>query len=158
MINMSIIELKKFLINAKKNTYAAGSGNKAKILSNGVREYVFSEGDFRYTDKYSGHEKFSGEENVFKNNKIIWRMSYSGGILSDEITVDNIYSFLKKALKQIPDDKPLRGPKELVDKGHKYTNNIKGDIDKFSGEEKIFYKNKLMYSLSYDGEAIEPAF
>jgi len=150
---MSITELKKFLINAKKNTYASGGENKAKVLFDGAKEYIFNKGDFKYIDRYEGHEKFEGIESVFKNNKIIWKMKYKGKVLSNKISADDIYSFLRKALKQIPNDKPFRGPKELISKEYKYTNNIEGDIEKFSGEEKIFYKNKLMYRLAYSGKS-----
>ncbi len=81
-------------------------------------------------------------------------MKYKGEILSDEIPADDIYSFLKKTLKQTPNDQQFRGPKKLIDKKFKYTNNIKGGIKKFSGEEKIFYENKLAYILVYSGKTI----
>ena len=152
---MDIIKLKNFLKNAKINTYASGKENKVKILFDSTKEYIFNDGNFKYVDKYKGHEKFNGKENVFKDNKIIWEMKYKGKVLSNEIPADNIYSFLRKALKQIPNNKPFRGPKKLIDKEYKYINNIKGDIKKFSGKEEIFYKNKLVYSLIYNGKTID---
>jgi len=151
---MNIVKFKQFLIKAKKNTYASGGENKAKIISAGMKEYIFNACDFKYIDRYKGHEKFNGEENVLQNNKIIWKMKYEGKILSDKIPADYIYTFLRKALKQIPSDNPFRGPKELFEKKYKYINNIKGNLKKFSGEEKIFYKDELVYSLTYNGKII----
>ncbi len=152
---MDIAKLKQFLINAKKNTYASGNENKAKIISGGIKEYVFSDGNFKYSDRYKGHKKFNGEENVLQNNKVIWKMKYEGKILSNKIFVDDIYAFLRKALKKIPKDKPFRGPKKLIDKEYKYTNNVQGGIEKFFGEEKIFYKNELIYNLIYNGKILK---
>ncbi|MBU4455086.1 XRE family transcriptional regulator [Patescibacteria group bacterium] len=152
---MDIAKLKQFLINAKKNTYASGGENKVKFISGGMKEYIFNDGNFKYIDRYKGHEKFNGEENVLQNNKIIWKMKYEGKILSNKISADDIYSFLRKALKKIPNDKPMRGLEELINKEYKYINNIKGDIEKFSGEEKIFYKNELVYSLICSGKIIK---
>ena len=150
-----IQKLKQFLVNAKKNTYASGGENKAKITTGGAKEYIFNDNNFRYVDKYKGHEKFSGEENILQNNKIIWKMKYEGKILSNKIPADNIYSFLKIALKKIPANKPFRGPKKLIDKEFKYINNIKGNIEEFSGKEKIFYRNELIYNLVYNGKIIQ---
>ena len=152
---MDIIKLKQFLIDAKKNTYASNNKNKAKVLFDGTKEYIFDKGDLKYVDRYKGHEKFNGKENVFENNKIIWEMEYKGEILSNKIPADNIYSFLKKTLKKIPNSKPFRGPNRLIDKEYKYTNDIKGDVEKFFGKEKIFYKNKLVYSLVYSGKVVK---
>jgi len=152
---MNIVKLKQFLVNAKKNTYASGGESKAKTFFDGTKEYVFNEGNLKYVDRYKGHEKFSGEENVLKNNKIIWRMKYEGKILSDKIPADDIYSFLRKALKKIYKDSLFRGPKKLTSKGYKYINNTKGNIEKFSGEEKIFYKDELVYRLTYSGQIVK---
>jgi hypothetical protein len=152
---MDIAKLKQFLINAKKNTYASGDENKAKLISGRMKEYIFNDGNLKYIDRYRGHEKFNGEENVLQNNKIIWKMKYEGKILSNKISTDDIYSFLRKALRKITNNNPFRGPTELIDKEYKYVNNIKGDIEKFSGEEKIFYKNELVYSLIYSGKVIK---
>lgn len=155
IIYMNITKLKKFLANAKKNTYASGGENKAKVTSNEMKEYIFSNNGFRYIDRYKGHEKFSGEENVLENNKVVWKMKYKGEILSNKISVDDIYSFLRKALKKIPENKPFRGPKELIEKNFKYTNEIQGDIKNFAGKENIFYRDKLVYGLIYNGKIVE---
>ena len=63
---MDTIKLKNFLINAKKNTYASNGENKAKILFDGTKEYIFNESNFKYVDRYKGHEKFNGEENILQ--------------------------------------------------------------------------------------------
>jgi hypothetical protein len=147
--------LKQFLIIAKQKSYAGGGEKRARSLTNGQKEYLFKKGDLKYIDRYRGHEKFSGREKVFKAAKLIWSMEYSGGVLSKKISPDDIYAFLRKALKIIPKNNPFRGPKKLVEGDYKYINKIKGALNNFSGEEKIFYKDKLIYQLNYSGGASE---
>ena len=151
---MDINELRQFLVNAKKNTYASGGERQARLSPNGTKKYMFSENEFNYIDKYKGHEKFEGKEMVSKNNKNIWQMHYNGEGLSDKPSAEAIYSFLRKALKEIPKNKPFRGSKNLTDEKFKYINNVKGNIEKFSGNEKIFYEDKLVYKLFYNGKII----
>jgi len=151
---MDTQKLIQFLVKAKKNTYALGGEDNVKKFLDGRKEYIYKEGNFKYVDIYKGHEEFEGREEVFHNNKTIWSMKYKGKVLSNKLSADKIYLFLRKALKKIPDDKPFRGPEELVDGEYKYVNDIIGDIDNFTGEEKIFYDKKLLYKLVYSGEII----
>lgn len=151
---MDIIKLKQFLVNAKKNTYASGGENQAKASSDSAKEYIFEENSFKYIDRYKGHEKFEGREEVLENNEMIWEMYYNGSILSNQISANDVYSFLRKALKQISKDQPFRGPAELIDGEYRYVNNTEGDIEEFSGEEQIFCKDELVYKLIYNGKII----
>jgi hypothetical protein len=151
---MATTKLKKFLIGAKLHTYAAGGENKAMVLSSGEKEYIYEKDNLKYIDRYNGHEKFYGEENIFADNKLIWKMGYEGEIVSNVVSPDDIYDFLKKALRLVPGDKPFRGPQEYIEKDFEYTNEIKGNMEKFSGVEKIFYKNELAYRLIYNGKMI----
>ena len=152
---MNIKKLKNFLTNAKKNTYASGDKNKVKIFSDDTKEYVFDEGDFRYIDRYKGFEKFSGKEEIFKNNKIVWSMNYRGGIKSEIIPAENIYQFLQEALKRITKDKPFRGPDNFRNDDFEYVNKVKGTVEKFEGWETICYKEELVYKLNYHGGLID---
>lgn len=78
---MNIVKLKQFLINAKKNTYASGGENKSKIILNGAKEYIFNDNDFKYIDRYRGHEKFSGEEKIFYKDEPVYSLTYNGKII-----------------------------------------------------------------------------
>jgi len=43
---------------------------------------VFQEGDFIYKNKTEGNlENFSGEEDIYKNKKRIYKMIYNGGLV-----------------------------------------------------------------------------
>ena len=152
---MNIKKLEIFLTDAKKNTYASGNKNKVKIFSDGTKEYVFNKGDFKYIDRYKGFKRFRGKEKVFKNNKIVWSMSYYGGIVSEIIPTENIYQFLQEALKEITKNSPFRGPNNFRNNDFKYINKVKGTIEKFDGLETIHHKEELVYKLNYRGGLID---
>jgi len=96
---------------------------------------------------------------IFYQDKPVFMMTYYGRV-SDK-TFDNkvIYSFLRKALKLFPEDRPFRGPKilqeEIGGKMMRYENNWQGEIDYFSGEEKIFIDDKEVYEAKYAGGLVD---
>jgi len=91
--------LKKFLKEAKINTYAKGGEGKERILHNHGKMFEYGKGQLYYRDIYFGSN--------FK------------------------------------------------DKYFRYVNRVDGSVRKFFGEEKIFYKNKLVYALNYQGGLID---
>ncbi|MFH1838622.1 MAG: DUF5680 domain-containing protein [Candidatus Kuenenbacteria bacterium] len=148
---MDIKQLSKFLVKAKINTYASSGEGGEKLLPDGSKEFEFREKEFKYRDRYFGFNPFIGQEIVWQKEKVIWGMNYYGKIISKIILTKDIYKFLQEALKKISKDKPFRGPKKFNKNNFKYFNKIKGTIEKFNGEEKIFYKRKLVYKLIYNG-------
>jgi hypothetical protein len=150
-------KLIKFLVKAKKQTYA--SINKMKIESERPLhdELEFSEGDLYYRDSYVGFFQAPGMEEVRlgKNGRTIWAMAYSGGMSPEfQNNVDfakQVFSFLKKALNLVDEGIPYRGPSRLKEKDWEYINEIKGDIKRFIGHERILFKNKEVFSQDYFG-------
>lgn len=151
MTIMAINQLNKFLVKAKINTYASSGEGEEKILSDGSKEFEFREKEFKYKDRYFGFNPFVGQEIVFQNRKIIWGMNYYGRVVSKTIPSKQIYQFLQEALRKIPEDKPFRGPRRFKKGDFKYFNEVKGNVKKFKGEEKIFYKREMAYKLIYHG-------
>ena len=98
------MELKEFLVRAKKNTYASGA--KEIILPDSGKEIIYEEDNFKYRDRYYGFNPFSGQELVLKNNEHEWSMNYYGIIFSDKImgkiTEEEIYKFLRESLNLTP--------------------------------------------------------
>lgn len=158
IINMQIFDfnmnLNKFLVKAKRSTYANGGESEKKILKDKSRELFFEEDDFRYRDRYFGHDPFMGEEIVWEKNKIVWGMNYYGKIILNNISSKKIYEFLKDALKRVTTNMPFRGPKKFQKEEFTYINEVIGDFSNFSGEEIIYYKKKKIYFLQYHGGLI----
>ncbi len=148
------MELAKFLVNAKISTYASVGEREEKVLEDGSYELTYEEGEYKYRDRYFGFNPFIGEEVVWQNGKIIWAMNYYGGITS-EIPAKEIYAFLKKAMRQVKEDRPFRGPGNFREGDFEYIDESEGDVNNFIGAERILYKGKEVYKLSYQGGLVK---
>lgn len=149
------MELKKFLVEAKISTYAMSGEFAEKKLKDGSKELVFENGNFKYRDRYLGHDSFIGEELVWKGEEILWGMNYFGEITSKEVSSEKLYNFLKTALKRVTEDLPFRGPNEFKEGDFSYQNNVEGDVLSFSGKEIIYYEDEMVYCLHYHGGMIK---
>ncbi len=152
---MNTKQVSKFLMKAKINTYASSGEGEEKVLSDGSKKLEFEEKEFRYRDRYFGYGSFVGEEIVWQNKKAVWGMNYYGKIVSEIIPAKQIYQFLQEALKKVTENKPFRGPDNFKKDNFRYINEVKGTVEKFEGHEIIFYKDKLVYKLSYHGGVVE---
>lgn len=142
----------KFLVKAKKSTYAAGAAAKKIVEADKSTTLIFEDGDLRYHDNYFGGEPFGGREVVFLQNQPIYIMTYYGLVDESVVDFEVVYKVLQKALSLIPEDHPFRGPKECVEGDLTYTNLYTGEIDNFFGEEKINLSNgREIYKARYVG-------
>ncbi len=144
-------QLKEFLVEAKNNTYASESPVVfSEPYLESSKQFQYSSGRYLYRDIFFGSDKFSGIEVVYEDKIPIWTMVYSGG-LDYPIDSREVYCFLKKALRNISNEFPARGPR-IFREGHlTYENNYEGSIERFHGEEYILFNNSEVYRLSYYG-------
>lgn len=138
-------KIRKFLVKAKRNTYANENAREIKVKYGG-KILTFTEGKFSYQDKYFGTNPFSGEEIVLQEGRVIWIMNYYGQAKNKEV-----YTFLKKALMKVEKNKPFRGPTKFKEGKFKYKNKVMGDVSKFSGVETITNNKKEIYKGYYHG-------
>ena len=148
------MKLAKFLIQAKTNTYASNGEDKEKILSDGSKEFEFEEKGFKYRDRYFGHDPFIGEEVVWRGARTVWGMNYYGSVLSGEVLSREVYEFLKKAMRQVTEKRPFRGPDNFKEGDFEYIDRSNGDINVFCGTETILFKGQEVYQLYYHGGCI----
>ncbi|MDP1729431.1 MAG: DUF5680 domain-containing protein [archaeon] len=145
-----------FLQKAKKKTFASRI-SIPQINRDGSKEYRYREGPLIYCDKYFGSLVDTGQELVFKNQRLIWSMSYRGGMIGGyENLARRCFSFLKKSLRKVPAEFPIRGPQRYEKNEFRYENNWKGNLEDFIGEEKIFWKDKQIYFRNYFGGIGKP--
>jgi hypothetical protein len=145
------MELNQFLIHAKLHTYASMGEETQNLLEDGSRELVFIQGQFRYRDRYSGLNPFIGEELVWEDGRLIWGMNYYGKALEEFVPASQIYSFLRQAILMVRPERPYRGP-EFFRAGHfTYVDKSQGELDNFTGEEIIFFRDQQVYHLVYHG-------
>ena len=158
MPKIDLKKLAKFLVKAKRNTYASGSEENIKSQRPDFKELEFKEGNWIYRDSYSGFFRAPGQEIVRFNGKPIWNMSYDGGMLPEFFgDVDfaiQTFKFLIKAMKMINESKPFRGPPNLKDGNWEYKMKLEGNIKNFRGTEKILFKRKIVFAQNFMGGLI----
>ena len=155
-MNPPLADLKDFLLEAHRNTYANATARKVASLRPLSKDYHFEHSDFAYHDTYFGGRRFAGEEIVYFQNKPIWGMNYYGSPVSAEISEDDIDAILRPALMQAPwEDLPVRGPKHFVDGPHEYFMQIReGALERFSAEERILLNGRIIYQCFLQGGLI----
>lgn len=128
--------LRQFLIDANRAGYAGGDEKKWVKEPDGSTTIVFEKDAWCSHDNYFGGEPYGGRIIVRYEQKPHWMMVYYGWV-EEGIDPDNIYRVLRNALMRMPEEAPFRGPREYREGEFMYTNNWKGDIDRYSGEEQI---------------------
>ena len=150
-------ELAKFLVRAKKQTYAGG-GKEVSSQRPGFKELEYTEGAWNYRDSYVGFFSAPGQEVVRLNDSPVWSMAYNGGMKpeyhNDVVFTEKVFNFLIKALGTVEESMPFRGPKNLKDGDFEYINVVEGDATNFKGHEKILFKGKEVFNQDYFGGLI----
>ena len=147
-------ELAVFLVKAKAATYASGGEGQERNGADFAKELTFSEGAFRYVDRYYGFSPFSGIEVVWFEDAPIWSMTYYGMITSSAIEPAAVYRFLREAMMHVGVDRPFRGPQVFEEEAFSYRDRSKGDLGCFSGVEEISYRGEEVYRLMYQGGSV----
>ena len=73
----------------------------------------------------------------------------------EEANSDQVYETLRGALKQMPPEHPYRGPQKYESGQSVYTNQWTGELDRFSGEERITQGEKVVYQANYLGGLVD---
>jgi hypothetical protein len=159
MDRTSKTRLAAFLVAAKRKTYAGldDDATVAAPLLRGSKQLEYSEHDLHYRDIYFGMSFFVGQETVTANERVIWSMSYCGGVspdITDRGRFLAIYAFLRQGLLGIGEARPFRGPAQFEQGDFRYINTSEGDISEFHGTEQIYHGATRVYDLRYSGGII----
>lgn len=148
---MDIKGLKEFLIETKKAGYGAGKNKKWIKEKDGSTTIPFESGDFRMHDNFFGGDPWGGKEIVFFKEAPVWIMVMYGAVDASFSNFRAVYAFLQKALRNQPEELPLRGPKLFQAGEFIYKNKTIGDLEDFFGEEEIYQGEKRIYKMKYSG-------
>ncbi|MDE5888558.1 MAG: XRE family transcriptional regulator [Bacilli bacterium] len=152
-------QLEKFLIEAKKQTYANGNVDKVNSSRVGSNDYHYERDGMVYHDTFFGGVKFIGEEVVYINSDVpVWGMNYYGVTIDSSLSEEAMDKALRPALMRVGEDKnvlPLRGPSKFENEEYIYTFKCEGTIDNFSGVEEIYKNDKLIFKLQCHGGLIK---
>jgi hypothetical protein len=150
-------DLAAFLVEAKRRTYAGldDDATVATPLLAGSKQLEHHAPPYAYRDIYFGMGFFVGQETVSRDERVIWSMSYSGGVhaeITDRDTFLAIYKFLRQALLGVCVEQPYRGPGLFEQAGMVYRNEVEGALDRFHGVETIARHDCApLYELRYSG-------
>ena len=149
------MKLEDFLVKAKINAYASEGEMGESLLPDGSLELTYQEGVFKYRDRYFGWNPFGGEEAVWQDDQIVWVMNYYGLVFDEVVPAAEVYSFLQDAMNQVKIDRPFRGPQTLKKSDFEYFDESQGNVDQFTGVERILYQGREIYQLHYHGGRIK---
>lgn len=162
---MKKLELQKHLKNLRKISFKK-DGNKGYAgdpqkfidpLFPWFKTITYKKGQYLLVDRYSGDEAYVGQTITFFKKQPIYSLNYYGILVGEgwKMGTDPIYDFLKKALRVGPGKNIHRGLDGFKEGNFLYKNNSSEKRGLLEGEEKIFYKNKLVYICLYHGGVIE---
>jgi len=150
--------LEEFLIEAKQQTYVNALVEKKPSSRLNSNDYEYVKDDMIYHDTYFGGTKFIGEEIVYVDNTPYWGMNYYGVTLDENLGEEAMDNALRPALMKVGEDKsviPIRGPKEFINGEFKYSFDVIGDVNNFSGVEIVYKNNVKIYELKCTGGLIK---
>jgi hypothetical protein len=146
-----------FLVDSKRRTYA-GLDDEATVaapLLRSSKQLEHRAPPYAYRDIYFGMGFFVGQETVSRDDRVIWSMSYSGGVraeITDRDTFLAIYKFLRQALLAVRAEEPYRGPRLFEQADMVYRNEVEGSLDRFHGIETIARRDGVpLHELRYSG-------
>ncbi|GMQ56064.1 hypothetical protein AN1V17_04560 [Vallitalea sediminicola] len=145
--NEDIIQV---LCRAKKSIHKDKSIEDKNSVNNAY-DMQYSEGDFKYINKYHGREQFLGEELLRKDDNPIWGMNYNGRIIGEGFSE----GFLKEALALVTKEHPYRGPMVYQNGQYKYHCIVNGEFQWFQGYEEIFFNDIKIYECVFNGGYIK---
>lgn len=153
----------RFLIEAKKSTYANANIEKDSASRLGSNDYHYEvklEGEMmRYHDTYFGGTRFIGEEVVYRESETPkWGMNYYGITFDEDATEEMMDKVLREALSKVGEDStvlPLRGPSYFEKEGYTYTFQSNGTMENFTGVEQVYKDEILIFELHCHGGRLE---
>ena len=152
-------QLAKFLVKAKKQTYASGDEAKVSSSREGSNDYEYTDSEMTYHDTYFGGVKFIGEEVVYSaEKKACWGMNYRGETLRPDMSEAAMDAVLRPALSMVGEDTeviPVRGPRKFERDGYIYEFEVEGTLESFRGKETVSKDGEVIYRLSCNGGMIE---
>lgn len=140
-----------FFLKARSKTYAGGKEEVRPVFPK-LHQLEYREKDFLYRDVYNmGNGIFIGLETVYFKNKPVISMSYFGNF--KKVTEEEVDKILRRALIENWETARLWRNVEWKSKNYTYIceADTSGNIDEFSGTEKILKGREQIYYFYYAG-------
>ena len=151
---VNLEDLGGFLLAANEAGYAGGDAKLWAKEQDGSTTISFESGDWRSHDSFFGGEPYGGRTVVSFRSAPVWVMVYYGAVVQDR-DANDVYDFLRRALREMPPEAPLRGPREFSLGGLVYTNSWDGEVAAFVGREAISQGTREIYQAPYAGGLVD---
>src|SRR5687767_7405866 len=102
--------LRGFLVKSNNAGYAEGDEKAWTKEADGSWTIAYEEGRWRSHDNFFGGEPYGGRTVVFHDEVPVWMLVYCGWV-DESSDPKRLYDVLKNALKEMPKEAPLRGPR-----------------------------------------------
>ncbi len=147
LLFLNLTLLKNFIIEARRRFFADEIMLTYNPRLKGSKEFEYQKDDWTYHNIcFCGKNNFIGQELIYYNNNPVWIFQYFGNPLEKKAEI-----FLKQTLFNLAGQCRFGGKYELTQKDFCYKDKGSGDIKRFCGEEKIFFGEKEIYKLKYQG-------
>ncbi len=137
-----------FLAAARRETYAIPHGQK---LEDGTEQMAVDLEPWHYRDRYAGQNPYGGHELVWFEDQVVWLKNYLAEVTSEICSSEEIYRFQRLALGSPDPQHLMRGPARFRDGRFRYENRIEGNLDRFQGEEFIYFDELPVYRMILHG-------
>ena len=114
----------------------------------------YRKGKYKVVDRYTGQEQNIGQAIYYYQKQPVYGLNYYGTITASKPKAEIIFDFLKEALRAGFGKSVHRGPSKYKNKEWLYSNRFSEKRKFVEGEEKIYYKGKLVYIQVYHGGVI----
>jgi len=116
------------------------------------QKHHYEHGSYFYEEKLLGDKHFCAMRTVYENGQPLWSMVCYGNFF--ESHKDMVLGVLKKSLDKNKCEKKLFSCKKQMVGDLEYVDMNMGNINDFSGIEKVYLKNDLIYEQRYTGGLI----
>ncbi len=137
---LNLEEVKAFLMQANM-PHAEGTAETTKE-KDGSRTIEYVAGDYRLHDNFFGGEPYGGRLVIFHKERPVFMEVYYG---QTSKPANEVYDFLREALKHPDDKNPFRGPAEYTSGSYTYKSTTEGDVASHTVKESIYEEDKEIY-------------
>lgn len=140
---------------------ANGAGYESENPKNEIKEkdgsttLWYESDNWKFHDNYFGGEPYGGRTIISYKNKPVWIMVFYGRLDDNVSDIEEVYLFLRKALRTSKEEESFRGPEEFIEGKFKYANNWQGALENYSGKEEIYLDGGLIYTAMYMGGLVD---
>ena len=145
-------------ISLRQDKIAGYGGSPKKYIDPFLPRFkviYYSKGQYQVVDRYTGQEQNIGQTIYFYHKQPVYGLNYYGIVKTKRLKADIIFDFLKEALRAGSGKSVHRGLNGYKKNKWLYRNKFSEKRGFVEGEERIYYRERLVYIQLYHGGEIK---